>query len=123
MGWVKSPPYFCMATETITDLANLRLQQDLPVKDHWLSSLADSPPALEELEVPLQSSPGTFQAQPTPYTRVKVCKPPVQYVDVYVNDFIALAQGMVQACHKVQNHLLTSINQVFRPALMPEGWA
>lgn len=42
---------------------------------------------------------------------------------MYVDDFIALAQGSTQACQKVRDHLLTSIDQVFRPALTSEGRA
>jgi hypothetical protein len=123
MGWVESLPYFCMATESITDLANIRLKQDLPVANHRLSSLADSSPTPEELEAPTQGPPRIFQAQPTPHARTRACKPPVRHVNVYVNDFIALAQGSTQACQKVRDHLLTSMDQVFRPALTSEGQA
>jgi hypothetical protein len=42
MGWVKSRPFFCIATKTIADLANANLQQGAPVKKHRLRDLEDT---------------------------------------------------------------------------------
>ena len=45
---------------------------------------------------------------------------PVRYVDVYVDDFIGLAQGSQRARNQVRDTLLHSIDQVFRPQLHNE---
>ena len=51
MGWIESPPAFCAVTETIADLANWRLpRRYAPL--HRLDQFADTPPPVEEAEVP-----------------------------------------------------------------------
>jgi hypothetical protein len=45
MGWVESPPWFCVATETVADVANQRLLRPLgTVPPHRLETAANSPP-------------------------------------------------------------------------------
>jgi hypothetical protein len=44
MGWVESPPYFCMATETIADIANHNIKQNIPATLHWLCDVANTSP-------------------------------------------------------------------------------
>ena len=43
MEWVLSPPFFSVATETATDLANERLAKHYQPPIHWLESLVDQP--------------------------------------------------------------------------------
>ena len=40
---------------------------------------------------------------------------PLQYIDVYIDDFIAAAQGDAKALSRVRSILLSSIDNVFRP--------
>jgi len=40
-GWTSSPPIFCMATETATDLANTAIQAQTTVEHHRLNALAE----------------------------------------------------------------------------------
>ena len=49
-----------------------------------------------------------------------LCQKPVKYVDVYVDNFIGLAQGSQWAQNQVRDTLLYSIDQVFRPQLPNE---
>ena len=98
MGWRDSAPYFCVYTETVADLANEAIN---PTSDNpkWMStphkmddraakvgdllhpphSKQDSPPTTD---VPARN-PGLRRARPKP----------AAYYDVFVDDFIALAQG------------------------------
>jgi hypothetical protein len=49
MGWTaKSPPYFCAATETVTDVANDRAHTNWSPPPHRLDEAADSKPANKE---------------------------------------------------------------------------
>ncbi len=41
MGWTSSPPFFCMATEMVTDLTNAALQSLKEQPPHWLDAAAD----------------------------------------------------------------------------------
>jgi hypothetical protein len=45
----------------------------------------------------------------------------LKYVDVYVDDFIRLAQGNPTSCSKVRDHLLTAMDRVFCPAITGKG--
>lgn len=45
MGWVESPPTFCMVTETIADLVNAKIAQDyIPGLYHCHKAMADTMP-------------------------------------------------------------------------------
>ena len=50
MGWTESPPAFCVATETVTDLANWSLQRHEVFPKHRLEDIANTLP--EDYEVP-----------------------------------------------------------------------
>jgi hypothetical protein len=98
MGWGQSPPYFCAFTETICDMAN--------------QSTFTRPPH------PLV--PHTQANHPLPealtYTKDAVVlgssnTPPLQHCDVYIDDFITIAQQPLQL--KTLSSLLYSIDAVF----------
>jgi hypothetical protein len=104
MGWVESPPFFCIATETATDLANARKHRTT-APAHRLEGLANTPPETTPSSRPAAIPPQTFQ----PATR------PVDVFDVYVDDFIALGQGNPHRLKILRRHLLHSIDSVFAP--------
>ena len=115
MGWTQSPPAFCAVTETVADLANARLRRTARSSPHRLDSLADSPTPLAATSG--TSSIGTPTAAPLPIT-----PPPFPHlqrrlraVDVFVDDFIALAQGGPHQRRHVRRTLMTAIDDVFRP--------
>jgi hypothetical protein len=113
MGRKNSPPAFCTATETIADLANHALQTSLKPKPHHLGQRAAqldqyTPVALDQPDV------GPF-ATITPDPSLPRPAPPTREVDVYVDDFIAIAQGSPSTLNDVRNTLLHSIDEVFRP--------
>ena len=136
MGWKSSPAYFSAATETAADLANQALLSQLPQPTHPLESHAaamDAPdpspfavpsapappaPAPHKLHIASAAPSSNSPALGTPTTR-DPCLPsnptPVAYVDVFVDDFIALCQGSSNEKARVRQTLLHSIDKVFRP--------
>ena len=140
MGWVESPPWFSTATETGADIANSLLATDYVPGPHRL----DAPAAtLPELPAPsVDASPETLPAAlasfvspvlvsqldapvpalPTPDLTSLPRGPrrkPVQYVDIYVDDYLGLVQGGARRRSRVQRIMFESIDAIFRP-LSPE---
>jgi hypothetical protein len=101
MGWSQSPPYFCAFTETCADLAN-------------------APPPPSPLPHPLyaatQCASTTVVEQFHPSAVLMTHQPypsePLRCVNVYIDDFMAVAQRPQQA--PVMHRLLHCIDQVFR---------
>ena len=114
MGWRESPPAFCTATETTADLANFALQStpQLGHVPHRLDLVAETPPPPETVGVAAQNNNST----PVPNTdeSPKLLRP-LQYWDVYVDDFLGLAQGDFARRKRVKRVLLHTLDQVFRP--------
>ena len=84
MGWTKSPPAFSAFTETIAGFANKQLEETLDYMPppHPLESMASSP-------MPLSTS----IPEQHPFLDTGPSRPPLVYVDVYVDDFVKAAQG------------------------------
>jgi len=98
MGWGQSPPYFCAFTETICDMAN---QSTLNHPTHSLVPLTQANHPLPEAIA---------------YTKDAVVlgsshAPPLHYCDVYIDDFITIAQHPLPL--QTLNSLLHSIDAVF----------
>ena len=116
MGWSESPPGFSAITETITDVANDRLQDcTYQPATHHLDDLAaavvlptpsHSPePQVSDLvsvQVPRERDP-SLPHSPTP----------LQYVDVFVDDFCSFAQRPF--LRRVRRTLLHAIDDIIRP--------
>ncbi|KAL7552808.1 hypothetical protein ACHAWF_016067 [Thalassiosira exigua] len=84
MGWVESPPHFCAVTENVADMANNTLHYGGHVGDiHRLDEVADSPPAYPALTV----------SGPVYVGRRRWRREMLPYIDIYVDDFLGLAQG------------------------------
>lgn len=117
MGWVLSPPYFSAVTETGADLANQYLASSYQPGPHRLESMADAPDTADPPPMP----PTTVAVLPTPVplpppsTAPSVRRKPLEYVDIYVDDFVALAQGGPARRQRVRRTLFHTIDQVLRP--------
>jgi hypothetical protein len=118
MGWVESPPYFTALTETVCDLANRSINDSQPDAArrhqrraaHRLERLADTAP-----EAPHNTtSASTAPAVPTSSTLAGRTRAPVAAVDVYVDDFLLMAQTHAHR-QKVMRATLHAIDEVFRP--------
>jgi len=81
MGWKYSPPFFCAYTETATDLANAMMRTPPPL--HPLQQHINTIPVTVE---PL--NPQALQPHPS-----YMFTTPLQHSDVYMDDFIGLAQA------------------------------
>ena len=107
MGWVESPPHFCAVTETVADLANESLRKGDQIDDwHRLEVAADSAPpsyATATAEVPMTHN------RPHRHAR------PLSYIDLFVDDFLALAAGPPRTRNRVRRALLSSLDTVLRP--------
>jgi hypothetical protein len=122
MGWKNSPPLFSTATKTIADIANRRILQHTDKPAHRLDELADSVPEKEE-EIPNDGAKASNDvinhAVPIPTTRdphlASAKRRKLQTVDIYVDDFIAAAQGDKATLTRVRRSLLYAIDDVFRP--------
>ena len=109
MGWKNSPPLFCTATETVADIANESLCYHQPSKPHKLDNRTEAiapppapPLAQEHIELTRE-----------PYLRRPKAKL-LAYVDVFVDDFLGLAQGPRHRRHHVRRTLFHALGKVFR---------
>ena len=127
MGWKNSPPIFSAATETAADIANRDIQSDAPVPTHPLGTLAatmDDPilplprPCPTSVPSPAPSSTApTSSHLPAPTLRdssLPSTNKLAAYIDVFVDDFIGLSQGLYNR-ERVRNILLRAVDQIFRP--------
>ncbi len=116
MGWVLSPPYFTVLTETACDLANAilkaRLSHTRITETHRLEAVAATPPS--DADAGLAPSADCGLRYGTPPILSVSDQPPVAYADVYVDDFLLLAQTQAQQ-RKVLRSTLVAIDEVFRP--------
>jgi len=112
MGWTNSPPIFLTATKTIADITNARLSLGWVPPSHPLDELAASvsaPPHEaywgSKLTPLLEPYPNRDPSLPT-------VGAPAAYVDVFVDDFVGLAQKHKR---RVRCTLLEAVDEVFRP--------
>ncbi len=112
MGWTNSPPVFLTATETIADIANARLSLGWLPPSHPLDELAASVPAPTHEAYWGSKSMPPVEPYPDHDPSLPTVGAPATYVDVFVDDFVGLAQK-----HKncVQRTLLEAVDEVFWP--------
>lgn len=137
MGWANSPPIFSTATETVADLANQRLREQVPAPPHPLDDRAEqvvpANPALPQLASPLSTLP--LAPKPTykdalhstavdiPHERdpsLPSQTKALAYVDIFVDDFLGLAQEHSNS-RRVRKILMHAIDDVFRPLDSRDG--
>ena len=111
MGWKNSPPAFTTATETIADLANGALHAGKSAPPHPLDIRAQMH---DEIDEHTSETPST-EPKVAPDPSLPSRQYPTAEVDVYVDDFIAVAQGDRKRLTNVRATLLHSIDSVFRP--------
>lgn len=111
MGWKLSPPYFCAATETARDVAQVML-------DEPTSKLPPHP--LEQKMLP-EETKAWLEARTT-WTAEETCKDDApgtnlnQLLEVYMDDFIGLIQSKEpQAILHFSRAILHGIHSVFPP--------
>ena len=109
MGWVESPPYFTALTETACDRTNALLSQldSCLQQEHRLESMAATPPA----NAPNPLSHRSVATLPAVLSGMG--RPPVSKVNVYVDNFILMAQTHHQRT-QVMRATLSDIEEVMR---------
>jgi len=109
MGWVNAPPFFCSLTETAADLANNAILRNVPQQPHRHDTLADTPtqPAL-----PLVQAVVPPANQQVSRTRPKG---PVASTEVYMDDFMGLAQGGKRRRQRIRRAIFHGIDSIFCP--------
>ena len=110
MGWKNLPLIFCTATETVADLANEDLRAHAPTLPHKLDEHAEA--NLVELAPSLKQKLGALPRDP--YLGRKNSQL-LQYIDVFVDDFLGLAQGPRHRRRHVRRTLFHALEKVFRP--------
>ncbi len=100
MGWTHSPPYFCAYTETITDIANASLHHPA-LPRHALE------PVLQQFATMLDTKFQSSALLPLGAQSL----PPLATVDVYLDDFMALAQPPHHM--KTMRTLLHAVDAIF----------
>jgi hypothetical protein len=124
MGWVESPPWFTTATETGADLANAVLATTYMPGPHRLDSVAQTLPPPPAPTAPLLGAgpfpdlPAPVPSLPQPDSSTLPRAPrrkPLQYVDIYMDDFLGLMQGDKRRQNRVHRVLFESIDSIFRP--------
>ena len=115
MGRVDSPRYLCAITETVADLTNQRLAaNDLSAVAHRLDTLADSTPADSDTVLPSSASGPHSLPPPVIQSRGPLQKP-LCAVDVFMDDFILLAQLPKRDLAAARRTLFECIDSVLRP--------
>ena len=107
MGWAHSPPYFCAFTETIADITNSALRTSIP-----------SHPLLPDTQC--TTEPTAPQFYPTAIILGSDDTPPLQFSDVYIDDFMLLAQKPHHM--PLMHNLLTAIDMVFHDPVNSNCW-
>jgi len=105
MGWVSSPPEFCAATESITDVCIKEIHSGWRPPPHRQE---------EPAETPTPSSRPTSSPGRPPRIRYRR-KGPLGTADCYVDDFILLCQGGKRRRKRLRRILFHCIDRVFRP--------
>jgi Reverse transcriptase (RNA-dependent DNA polymerase). len=103
MGWKNSPPAFTTASETIADIANDLLKAGRTVPPHALDERASRQDKILD------------NSGKNPCAKLPSQQQPIAEVDVYVDVFIALAQGDHKRLKNVRATVLHSIDSVFDP--------
>jgi hypothetical protein len=119
MGWVESPPWFSVVTETGADLANARLLRPINnVPAHRLEPDCDSLPPVElHQPLPVPSLPPVpVPSDPDPeLVHLRRAARILGRFDIYVDDYLGVVQGDAARRSAVRRVLLHSIDRLFRP--------
>ena len=109
MGYVDSAPYFYMATEVLTDLANKATPQRDVASEHPLERAAEDRSADDTGT--LEDQAGAIWEQLLAEQRSATTK----NVNVYLDDLIYIFQGGPKERRQILRNLFSQINKVFHP--------
>ena len=110
MGWKNSSPLLCTAIKTVADLSNESLRSHQPSRPH---NIDDREEAVAPPPAPTLAAEHT-QLTRNPYLRRPKAKL-LAYVDVFVDDFLGLAQVPWHRRRHVRRTLFHALDKVFLP--------
>ena len=115
MGWKESPPAFCAATETVTDLANNAMRNDWQstFAPHRLDTISKET-VPEATDTPTQCASTMPCVSLPPRRQEHYAARPLKHWDIYVDDFLGTTQGNKTTQKRVKRALLNSLDKVFR---------
>lgn len=99
MGWVESPPYFCVASETGRNIASQYVETPIgSLPPHNFSAKTETAPEFKQL-------PPSSTTNKLPYV-----------IDVYVNDYISIAMPASQEqLRHVGQAVMMGIHDIWQP--------
>ena len=98
MGWTESPPFFCSATETARDIAEMLINEEKSVDPCPLKSLCVPPHKWKDENVG------------------KNCENLINQLEVYVDDFILMSQCInIQELKCLSRRVLHAVHCIFLP--------
>jgi hypothetical protein len=116
MGWTESPPYFSAATETVADVANERLFRWRNPPKHHLENHTDTPPASSPAaQVTIAVAASAIHLPATLDPNIAHRQQILASIDIFVDDFIGVAQGDSSRLSRVRRILMHATDDVFRP--------
>ena len=105
MGWKLSPPHFCAVTETIADITNKRFKIESKEQPfHKLDKRAN------KISVK-QGGPKQVNVPRDP--NLPCMNKPQAKAEIFVDDFILMAQGDEKRLQRLRSTLFTVIDEVF----------
>jgi hypothetical protein len=123
MGWKNSPPYFCAITETLADVTNERIRRHQWPQRHRMDRLADLIPddGVNHQTFETKTDRPILTAVPLPTTSTSTrpaasyYNQPVRKFDIYIDDFLGMAQGTACTRNRIRRTLFHTLDQVLRP--------
>ena len=113
MGYMDSALYFCCVSEMVVEIANMRWAVAANTPPHPLYVLARTPPDPEydaHADIISSNLDANITARPWPIITVaQIC-----YINVYVDNFTALAQGGPSDRRRFCGYVRHAINRFFR---------
>ena len=109
IGYIDSAPYFCMATDTVTDLANKTIALRERADEHPLE-LEYEARAVDDANASPTKADTSWASLP-----VEQRSAATENVNIYLDNFISVVQGGTRERCQMLRHLFYQIDQVFFP--------
>ena len=112
MGYVESAPFFCAATETLKDMVNNTMYSRKTAPAHPLEKLEETSPSSDNSDANQMIVQAYEQWRNLP---ARAYQAALAHVEVYVEKFIGIFQGVPEGRIHMTRRLFCSIDSLFRP--------
>ena len=110
MGYIDSAPYFCMATDTVTDIANETIALREQANKHPLD-LSTEAKSEDDAGAPTAKADASWERLLADQSSAATT-----HFDVYLDNFISVVHGGPMERCSMLRHLFRQIYQVFHPS-------